>query len=154
MLQPARDISNLLPNLQPPARVSIKGIERQTHQKSIRGSISAFGVPYSHSLVLGSNNSCGNLVNSSFFLVKSKYFDETYSGESLVFLLCLCLLWRIQIARYSERTCGRKLTCILYGRTSSPIPRVATLASITIYSMSRYSASTSFKCQKGLFRCR
>jgi hypothetical protein len=49
----------------------------RTHQKSINGSISDLGVPCSHSLALGSSNSCGKRVNSSFFFVQSKYFEET-----------------------------------------------------------------------------
>ena len=54
-----------------------EGKRKLLYQKSIRGSISAFGVQYSHSLALGSNSSCGNLVNSSFFFVKSRYLDDT-----------------------------------------------------------------------------
>jgi len=53
------------------------GRDKYTHQKSIKGSISTFGVPYSHSLALGSNISWGNLVNSSFFFVNSRYLDDT-----------------------------------------------------------------------------
>lgn len=54
----------------------------RTYQKSINGSISLFGVPFSHSLAGGSNSSCGNLVSSSFFLVKSRYFDDTWRKVS------------------------------------------------------------------------
>jgi hypothetical protein len=113
------------------------------------------GVPYSHSRALGSSNSCGNLVNSSFFLVKSRYFDETCSGISLVLSLCLYPFRRIRITRQQE---PRQLTCILYGRISSPIPIFGTLASIFSVHTILISHSKNSSCDRikstSLFRCR
>jgi hypothetical protein len=50
----------------------------KAYQKSINGSISLLGVPCSHSRALGRRISWGSLVSSNFFLVSSRYLEETW----------------------------------------------------------------------------
>ena len=70
---------------EPVSRVSIRLRDEaeafateKAYQKSINGSISLLGVPCSHTRVLGRRISWGSLVNSNFFLVSSRYLEETW----------------------------------------------------------------------------
>lgn len=75
------------------------------HQKSIKGSTSLFGVPFSHSRAGGSCNSCGRRVSSSFCFVRSRYLVETFSCQP-------CAVQPGNLRSYSHESCR-----------ASPLPR-------------------------------
>lgn len=125
------------------------------YQKSTSGSISLFGVPNSHSLARGTRSSWGSLVNSNFFFVKSRYFEETYCQKAVLvsvpFQTNLLFatetlsgsLWPAPLFLQHRVSKGR-LTCMRYGFTSSPSLTSKILSFIMVSTLTHMPAQHCF----------